>query len=427
MMRCASWLGVSIAVCVALCLFPGSVAHAWFNDVTDSYPASQDVPTSGSPLTGADIPEGVYNITASTSSYMCKLSNVTLTSSGGGLWATFTMSGAYNALYLGTAEAAAAATNEDGTDVSAYYISDPLEGYVSRQFSIPIDALNLQITLATYSGGSKGNKDGMWYTRTVVFNSSAEVEEAIASGTGDDSGDDSGGNSGGDGGDPGGDGGDDSGGYDGGDDSGGYDDGGDSGGNDDGDSGDYYEDETGGYDGDDTGDYVDEDESSDDDYEEPDSSQSGAKGGVAPTSEPEDNEPDDGQYNDNGSDGDEPGDGEEGDEEADEEVDEEADEEASDEEAEAEAEADQVKGGGARMREIKFEGNQVVELGEGDKPDLQQKEVESSNAQQAGAVAAGALGAINVALAGAYVVGLRRARPQLFTKAAEKISSFRRK
>ena len=172
------YLLLCVSVCAALSITPLK-AFAYFNDVTDSYPASQDIPISGDVLTGADIPEGTYSITATASSYMCKFTNVTLTSAGGELWATFTLSKAYNALYFGTAEEAAAATNEDGTDYSAYYVSEPLEGYVARQFSLPIPALNYEITLATFSGGSKGIDKGMWYTRTLVFNSSSEVMNAI--------------------------------------------------------------------------------------------------------------------------------------------------------------------------------------------------------------------------------------------------------
>ena len=172
---------VLVALFLLVVLVPAR-AYAWFNDVTDSYPASQDVNVSGSPLTGADIPEGTYPINVSCSSYMCKFTNATVTSVGGELYVTFTLSKAYNALFLGTAEEAAANTNEDGTDVSAYYVSEPLEGYVARQFTLPISALNQKITLATYSGGSKGNKEGMWYTRTVAFNSSSAIEEAMAGG-----------------------------------------------------------------------------------------------------------------------------------------------------------------------------------------------------------------------------------------------------
>ena len=114
-------LPFAILACLVLA-FPAQ-AHAKFNDVTDSYPATQDVPVSGSALTASDIPEGTYSITATSSSYMCKFTKVTLTSAQGQLWVTFTLSEAYSALYLGTAEEAAANTNEDGTDYTAYYVT----------------------------------------------------------------------------------------------------------------------------------------------------------------------------------------------------------------------------------------------------------------------------------------------------------------
>lgn len=399
--RFGTWLAATLVVCAMLCAYPGSTAYAWFNDVTDSYPASQDVPVSGSALTGADVPEGVYNITASSSSYMCKLSNVTLTSAGGGLWATFTMSGAYNALYPGTAEEAAASTNEDGTDVSAYYISDPLEGYVSRQFSIPIDALNQVMTLATYSGGSKGIDGGMWYTRTVVFNSSKEVDDAIAGGgdsqdeggdiPSDDSGD-SGDQGGSDQGDSGGDGSQDDSSYD----DGSYDDGAADGGSLPDDSASTDEEGTDG---------------SEDEEKESESESSSPAASNAPQGSTAGNT----ENTNNAIEEEGVGDSEEG---------EESSEAAASKEA---AEADQAKGSGAKMREIKFAGNQVIEVDESDLPDQKQQEAEAKKVQNAGIVAAGVLGTLNVALVGAYVFGLKRARPKLFSDVAKKVSKFTRK
>ena len=406
----ACGLAALFAGILSCALAPAS-AYAWFNDVTDSYPASQAVSVSGSPLTGADIPEGVYNITASTSSYMCKMSNVTLTSSGGGLWATFTLSKAYNALYLGTAEGAAASTNEDGTDVSAYYISDPLEGYVARQFSIPISALNQEMTIAAYSGGSKGNDKGMWYTRTVVFNSSSEVEDAIAAAAsgGDDGGDDPVDDPNDD---PVDSGGDDSGDYD---DSGGS----DAGDSDDSDVGDY-DDDSGDDSGNSGGDEGDSSEGgSSDKGDSKDKGEGGSEGESSSSASPKASAGASGNTDDSADGNADEGDGEGADSEE-----ESSDEGASDEAAGSESEA--AKGGGARIREIQFAGNQVIELGEGDL-DMLQQENDQDTGGEAAAAAAGALGAVNVALAGAYVVGLRRARPQLFAKAAEKISGFRRK
>lgn len=161
-------------------------AYAWLNEVTDSYPASQEIPISGETWTGADVPEGNYSVTIGTSSYMCKMTDATLTSVGGELWITFTMSKAYNALYLGTAEEAASLSSEEGDDYSPYITVDPIEGYVARVYSLPIPALNYEITLATFSGGNNGTKKGLWYTRAFVVNSSDEIEEAIAGGGGEE-------------------------------------------------------------------------------------------------------------------------------------------------------------------------------------------------------------------------------------------------
>ena len=393
-------VAIALVVCAFVGVFPGATAYAWFNDVTDDYPASQDVPVSGSALTGADVPEGVYNITATTSSYMCKLSSVTLTSVGGELWATFTMSGAYNALYLGTTEDAAASTNEDGTDVSAYYISDPLEGYVTRQFSLPIPALNEEITLATYSGGSKGIDKGMWYTRTVVFNSSSEVDDAIAGG--DDGQDESGGDD-----TPS----DDPGGSD---DDSGYipDESGDEGSQEDEASGDVVPDN--GTDDDPADDGSADDPGDDDSESKSKSSSSAAPKGSSgtPSNSAENNQ------NNSGDDAN----GEEGNS---------SEEEKSSKAAassEAAAPKDEKAKAGPRMKEISFAGNQVVELGEGVDPELLKKqENEQNKVQQAGIVAASVLGAVNAALIGAYVIGLRRTKPQLFVKAAKNFSRLRGK
>ena len=173
---CAAVLAIACASCLGVLPTP---AYAYLDQVTDSYPASQEVTVGGDVLTADVIPEGTYPISVSSSSFMCKLTNVTLTSVQGQLWATFTISKAYNALYLGTAEEAASLSGTQGVDYTPYYTTDPLEGYVARQFSLPIPALNTPITLATYSGGNNGTERGLWYTRTVAFNSSSQVMQAI--------------------------------------------------------------------------------------------------------------------------------------------------------------------------------------------------------------------------------------------------------
>jgi len=398
---CQFWvrLVAALVVCATLSMFSSSTAYAWFNDVTDSYPASQDIPISGSILTGVDVPEGVYSITATSSSYMCKLTNVTLTSAGGGLWATFNLSAAYNALYPGTAEEAAASTNEDGTDVSAYYISDPLEGYVSRQFSIPIDALNQEMTLATYSGGSKGIDGGMWYTRTVVFNSSKEVEDAIAAAEGGQ--DEGGGDTPSDV----------------------PDDSGDEGGDDPSDTGGDDSQDDGSYDDGVADDGALPDDSASTDEEGTDGSEGEEKGSESESRSPAASNTPQGstagntENTDNVGEEEGAGNSEEGEEPSD----------AAASKESAETEAGEAKGSGAKIREIKFAGNQVIEVDESDLPDQRQQEAEAKKVQNAGVVAAGVLGTLNVALVGAYVFGLKRARPKLFSDVAKKFSKLTRK
>ena len=179
--------GASLALC-------SQQAHAAFNDVADSFPAAQELGSYGSIITGSDLPDGTYQVGARTTSRMCILytdpanaeardskEQAIVIAEGGELTAVFYISKAYTHLYLGTQEEAAAQTNEDGTDASAYIAGDPDEGYVPHMFTLPISALNDPITVSTYSGGDKGLEKGKWYTREVVFKmTDAELEAAIA-------------------------------------------------------------------------------------------------------------------------------------------------------------------------------------------------------------------------------------------------------
>ena len=167
-------------------------AFAWLYDVTDAYPASQAITITGDVLTAADIPEGNYSSTISCSSSMCKFTNVTVTSVGGELWVTFKLSSAYDALFFGTAEEAAACSDDQGDNYSPYYTSGSVGERADRQFSLPIPALNYEVTLATFSGGSQGTDKGLWYTRTIVCNSSAEIDLAVETGRSPGSSDDEG-------------------------------------------------------------------------------------------------------------------------------------------------------------------------------------------------------------------------------------------
>ena len=191
----------ALLVCVALPLCSPQKAFAWFNEVTDSNPAAQALGAYGAPIDGSQLPDGTYEVTAPTSSRMCVLytnpadadartpaskEKAIVIAEGGTLTAMFYISKAYTHLYWGTQEEAAAATNEDGTDPSAYIPGDPEDGYVPHLFALPIPALNTPLTLSAYSGGDHGWEEGKWYTREVVFiMTDAELEAAIQAAAGD--------------------------------------------------------------------------------------------------------------------------------------------------------------------------------------------------------------------------------------------------
>ena len=199
---------VALLSFVATALVPLQ-AHAYYNQASTSYPATQDLGNYGPPIYGNDLPDGTYQVTARTSSRMCIMytdptnaeardskEQAIIDVSGGNITVYFYISKAYTHLYWGYAEDAAAATNEDGTDASAYIAGDPDEGYVPHLFALPISALNEPYTFAAYSGGDKGVSGGMWYTREVVFGMTeaeyqsyvGSVDEPVDDGSGQDDG-----------------------------------------------------------------------------------------------------------------------------------------------------------------------------------------------------------------------------------------------
>ena len=163
---------------ISACAVP-DIAQARYNDMADGYPAIQDVTIGGDPIDASMIPDGTYAIgNAASSSSMCKLSNCTLHVSNGSMHVTCTSTGAYTAIYLGSADEAVAASGEAGTDTSAYIMGDPPSGYVPHSYSLPISALNSVMVIATYNGGTHGD-EGAWYTRAVSFNSTREIDALI--------------------------------------------------------------------------------------------------------------------------------------------------------------------------------------------------------------------------------------------------------
>ena len=200
---CAMFLGVTLAL--SLTAVP---AQAWakYTDVSTQYPAAQDlteVARDGLASIGksiysevvkaGNIVDGTYVVPAYTSSRMCNFyasmadataksnpNQVVLNVSGGVVTATFYMSGAYTALYFGTADQAAAIAPGDGLTPSPSYFTDGSDSYDTGHgpFTVQLASLNTSFQFAVYNGGTKGTAGGMWYNRlgsVIITNDFAET------------------------------------------------------------------------------------------------------------------------------------------------------------------------------------------------------------------------------------------------------------
>ena len=200
---CATFLGITLAL--SLTAVP---AQAWakYTDVSTQYPASQDlteVARDGLASIGksiypvvvqaGDIVDGTYVVPAYTSSRMCNFyasqadataksnpNQVVLNVSGGVVTATFYMSGAYTALYFGTADQAAALAPADGLTPSPSYFTDGSDSYDTGHgpFTVQLASLNTSFQFAVYNGGTKGTAGGVWYNRlgsVIITNDFAEA------------------------------------------------------------------------------------------------------------------------------------------------------------------------------------------------------------------------------------------------------------
>ncbi len=200
---CATFLGITLALSLT-----AAPAQAWakYTDVSTQYPAAQDlteVARDGLASIGksiypvvvqaGNIVDGTYVVPAYTSSRMCNFyasqadataksnpNQVVLNVSGGVVTATFYMSGAYTALYFGTAEQAAAIAPEDGLTPSPSYFTDGSDSYDTGHgpFTVQLASLNTSFQFAVYNGGTKGTAGGMWYNRlgsVIITNDFAEA------------------------------------------------------------------------------------------------------------------------------------------------------------------------------------------------------------------------------------------------------------
>lgn len=210
----AGVLTLSVAAALALAVACPSRAFASYKDAASSYPAMQDLKDSAtqglaeqsltmynSTVPGSQIPDGTYTVPAFTSSYMCRFyateadanaktnaNRATITVSGGTITATFYLSGAYTAIYLGDADTAAQLGGEAGADgmtpSSAYQVDDSLEyGSGHGPYTAQMASLNSTFVFSVFSGGSSGISGGLWFTRSGSFIATTAFMETIGRGT----------------------------------------------------------------------------------------------------------------------------------------------------------------------------------------------------------------------------------------------------
>lgn len=177
-----SLLGILLAASLVVPLS----AHATYADVADSYGTVEELTPKTDAIYADEIPDGTYrDVTVRTSSSFCKVTNCTLKKEDGMLVAAFTLTTTYTAIYMGTAEEAAAATDAAGDDDSAYTLAKEVTigGTKLHQFTIALPAVSDPFYLATFNGGSKSHEKACWYDRSFIFDASDSIIMAVQSGT----------------------------------------------------------------------------------------------------------------------------------------------------------------------------------------------------------------------------------------------------
>lgn len=124
---------------------------------TNPMPNPEPTPT---PTPEATVANGIYSMDVTSSSSMFKVVDCILTAKDGKMSAVLTLSGTgYGYLYMGTKEEAASA---DQSSWIPYQVNE--EGKYT--YTVPVEALDKEIAVAAYS-----IKKGIWYDRTLTFQS----------------------------------------------------------------------------------------------------------------------------------------------------------------------------------------------------------------------------------------------------------------
>ena len=134
-------------------------------------PTETPAPTATPTPEPSKVPNGIYSGTAETGAQMFKVVAVELTVKDGDMKAKITLSGvAYDYLYMGTPEEAAAADKSAwiagiGT---ADYTTDDGQTKTGMQYEIPVAALDQPLTVASHS-----KKQDKWYARNITIASAS--------------------------------------------------------------------------------------------------------------------------------------------------------------------------------------------------------------------------------------------------------------
>ena len=135
-------------------------------DASAKTPTQTPAQTAGG-VQGSQIKDGTYTITVDSDSSMFKVTNCELKVVKGAMTAVITLSGqGYGKLFLGTAEAAAAA--EESRFIPAV---DNAAG--EKTYALPLEALDTDVACAAWS-----IKKETWYDRTLVFHS-ADLPDGV--------------------------------------------------------------------------------------------------------------------------------------------------------------------------------------------------------------------------------------------------------
>lgn len=138
---------------------------------TETVEAVDIVEDGMEPVYGDSVKDGEYDVIVDSSSSMFKITACKLTVKEGKMTAVMTMSGTgYGKLYMGTAEDAANATEDEFIP----YVENENGEYT---FEVPVDALDEGIDCAAFS-----KKKEKWYDRVLLFRVDSLPTDALADG-----------------------------------------------------------------------------------------------------------------------------------------------------------------------------------------------------------------------------------------------------